>query len=392
MFLMNKNFFNSKRCDTMNPLQFIEQNKETLFQTYHDLHNIAEPSWEEKKTSHYLEEQLRKAGLIVKTFSDHFGIIAEIPGQSKQVIALRADMDALLQEVDGVVKANHSCGHDAHSTMVLYTALAIKASGIVPKYTLRFIFQPAEEKGEGALKMMEEGALDDARYLFGVHVRPQFEVPFGKAAPVIIHGSAGTIKGTIKGKQSHAARPQDGINAIEAAALIVQKLKQIQMETDVPYSIKMTQLATDNTASNVIPETAVFTIDVRAQTNDLMDELKKRTHQIVEETMYDTGASITCALEEFVPAAIRNPDAIKIVENAITHILGAEHVYPACISQGGEDFHFYTIKNPELTATMLGLGCGLAPGLHHPQMKFNIEALHYGTKILTKTILLALEN
>jgi len=376
----------------MNPLEFIEQNKDSILQTYDKLHSLAEPSWEEQYTSKYICKRLQNAGIAVKTFTDHYGIVAEIPGQSEHVIALRADLDALLQEVDGVVKANHSCGHDAHSTMVLYTALGFAESGIMPKYTLRFIFQPAEEKGEGALKMMEEGVLENVRYLFGVHVRPEFEVPYGHAAPVIIHGSAGTIKGIIKGKQAHAARPQDGINAIEAAALIVQKLKQIRPETDVPYSIKMTQLTTDNTASNVIPETAEFTIDARAQTNELMDELKTRTHQIVNETMAETGASVTYSLEEFVPAAIKHQEAINIIASAIKEVLGSERVIPECISQGGEDFHFYTLKNPNLTATMLGLGCGLGPGLHHPQMKFNKEALVYGAKILTKSVLLALEK
>lgn len=74
-------------------------------------------------------------------------------------------MDALVQEVDGVVTANHSCGHDPHSTIVLYLALAIASSGIRTKLTLRFIFQPAEEKGEGALQMINDGAFESVTYL-----------------------------------------------------------------------------------------------------------------------------------------------------------------------------------------------------------------------------------
>ena len=85
--------------------------------------------------------------------------MAEIPGRKADVIALRADMDALVQEVDGRVQANHSCGHDAHSTMVLFTALALAKTSEQLIHTVRFIFQPAEEKAEGALKMMEAGAL-----------------------------------------------------------------------------------------------------------------------------------------------------------------------------------------------------------------------------------------
>ncbi|MDM5454115.1 M20/M25/M40 family metallo-hydrolase [Peribacillus simplex] len=74
-------------------------------------------------------------------------------------------MDALVQEVNGVATANHSCGHDPHSTIVLFLALAIASSGIRPKLTLRLIFQPAEEKGEGDLQMINDGAFENVTYL-----------------------------------------------------------------------------------------------------------------------------------------------------------------------------------------------------------------------------------
>lgn len=376
----------------MNPIEFIEKHRNSLFDTYYTLHALAEPSWQEKETSGYIVNGLINAGLSVKTFSEHYGVIAEIPGESHRVVALRADLDALVQEVDGVVRPNHSCGHDAHSTMALYVALAIAKSGLKPKHTLRFIFQPAEEKGQGALQMMKEGALLDVDYLFGIHLRPQFEVPYNKASPVIVHGSAGSIKGTIKGIQAHASRPQDGINAIEAAALLALKLKQLQLNTVVPYSNKMTKLQSDNQASNVIPETAHFSLDVRAQTNEVMKELQKLTEEAIRETEDQTGATISWSMEEFLPAATVNEKAIQIAKAAITEIIGAENVAPSCLSQGGEDFHFYTEKHPGLVATMIGLGCDLSPGLHHPQMKFNVEALSYGAKILTQMVLLASES
>ncbi|PLS01396.1 amidohydrolase [Neobacillus cucumis] len=376
----------------MNTLDFINQHKEDLLKTYHDLHGLAEPSWGEEKTSGYIAEKLQNAGLKVKRFKDHFGIIAEIPGISNQVVALRADMDALVQEVNGVVRPNHSCGHDGHSTMVLYTALALAESGLKPEHTLRFIFQPAEEKGEGALKMMEDGALENVHLLFGTHVRPVSELPFMKASPVIIHGAAGTIRGIIKGRQAHAARPNEGINVIEAAASLVQNLKDIDLQTDVPYSIKMTQLATENEATNVIPETANFALDVRAQSNKIMTELKQRTAHAIEMAADRYGASITWSMEEFVPAAALNNTAMSMAEKAIGEILGEENVVPVCISQGAEDFHFYTARNPGLAATMIGLGCGLTPGLHHPEMKFNPDALIYGTRILIQTLLTALQE
>ena len=376
----------------MNPIEYIDLHKNAILETYHDLHSLAEPSWEEEKTSKYIRNRLVEAGFHVKTFQAHYGLIAELKGELESVVAIRADMDALVQEVEGVVRANHSCGHDAHSTMVLYTALALASSGIKPKHTIRFIFQPAEEKGEGALQMMDDGALEHVISLFGIHVRPKSEVPFLHASPVIIHGSAETIRGTFKGRQAHASRPQDGINAIEMATLLVMKLKTIKIDTDTPFSIKITQLKTENEASNVIPETATFTLDVRAQTNEVMELLNETVTYIFCEIMDETKGTMTWSMEEFVPAAVLHKGATEIVSRAIADILGAKNVVHKCISNGGEDFHFYTNRYPNIAATMIGLGCDLNYGLHHPQMNFNLDALHYGTKILVQSVLLALEE
>jgi amidohydrolase len=376
----------------LDPIHYLDENRESIIKTYHELHQLAEPSWLEEKTSLYISQCLEKAELAIRRFDGHHGIMAEITGETDEVVALRADLDALVQEVDGVVKANHSCGHDAHSTMVMHAALAISACKIRPKKTMRFIFQPAEEKAGGAIQMMKDGALENVSFLLGIHLRPWTEIPFGKASPVIIHGSSATITGKIKGVQAHASRPQDGKNAIETASLLVQYLKEIRLQADCPFSIKMTQLRTEGNATNVIPETATFAIDLRAQTNDAMAELKKKAKYAMESAARRTGTSIDFTFGEFVPAATTDERAIKLAQDAIAEILGQENLVPLCISQGGEDFHFYTLDHPEIAATMIGLGCDLKPGLHHPKMTFNVEALIYGTQILTNALLKAADR
>jgi len=177
-------------------------------------------------------------------------------------------MDALIQEVNGSVKPNHSCGHDAHSTMVLYSALALAESNHSFYHTIRFIFQPAEEKAGGALQMMKDGALDCVKFLGRIHLRPAMEVAMGMAAPVIQHSSNATITGRFKGVQAHAARPEEGNNPIEAAAILIQKIKELRLDENTPYSIKITELHA-GIATNAIPETAHFTFDLRAETNEV---------------------------------------------------------------------------------------------------------------------------
>ncbi|GKV64020.1 MULTISPECIES: amidohydrolase [unclassified Sporosarcina] len=370
------------------PIQFITDCKEQILQTYRELHELAEPSWEEQRTSRYLQEKLSSAGLQVTSFAGHHGFIAEIPGEKEGVIALRADMDALVQEVNGEIIANHSCGHDGHSTMALYTALALKNSDMQLSHTIRFIFQPAEELAEGALQMMEEGALNDVLFLGGVHVRPHTEVPFGQAAPVILHGSSSTIKGVITGTPAHAARPEEGNNPIEAASMLIQSLQRIRLTGGKKFSIKMTELHSGET-SNSVPASARFTLDIRAEANETMEALLEKAVHLLKSTAALTETKIDYETAGYSPAAIENAAAVRIARQAIRSVLGEENTAGPCISQGAEDFHFYTWKTPHIAATMIGLGCDLKPGLHHPQMSFNTDALIYGTKILTEMIIRA---
>ncbi|PIC84020.1 amidohydrolase [Sporosarcina sp. P1] len=369
-----------------NPINYIEHHKKEILQTYQELHAIAEPSWQEQQTSRYLQDQLSAAGLRITGFTGHHGFIAEIKGHTKGVIALRADMDALVQEVDGKVMANHSCGHDAHSTMALYTALALKNCEMDLHHTIRFIFQPAEEVAEGALQMMKEGVLEDVLFLGGLHVRPHTEVPFGKSAPAILHGSSATITGTITGTPAHAARPEEGNNPIETASFLIQSLRQIRLQGNKKFSIKITELHSGET-SNSIPASAQFTLDVRAETNETMDALLAKARHIIQHTAALTETEIVYTEEGYSPAATENATAIRLAQRAIGSVLGEENVDVPCISQGAEDFHFYTWKTPDIPATMIGLGCDLKPGLHHPQMSFNTDALIYGAQILTQLLL-----
>lgn len=370
-------------------LDFIAAKREEIIMTYRELHTLAEPGWEEKETSRYISTKLQELNIPLRQFKGHYGLVAEIAGNSPAVVGLRADMDALMQEVDGVIRANHSCGHDAHSTMVLHTALAISVLGLRPQKTLRFIFQPAEEKVGGARQMLADGALDDVEMLFGIHLRPIMELPNGKASTVVIHGASISIKGEIIGLQAHGARPQYGKNVIETASLLIQALHNIRLEAGCPFSVKMTRLQAGGEASNIIPGKALFSLDLRAQSNTGMKELQKKTEHTINMVAGLTDTQINWEYGGFGPAAEPNKKMMTLAGQAIIDVLGSANVVAECITPGGEDFHFYTAAKPELAGTMIGLGCDLQPGLHHPNMSFNLDALVYGTQILTAAVLLA---
>jgi amidohydrolase len=363
-----------------------------IFNIFEYLHQHPELSWKEVNTTQYISNLLEKFGAKkVTTFDDCTGVVAEI-GDGPITVGLRADMDALWQEVDGVLKANHSCGHDAHMTLALGVFMTLKKLNVKLPGKVKFIFQPAEEKGDGALKMVDKKVIDDIDYLYGVHLRPDLEVENGKAAPAIVHGAGKFIAGKIIGFDGHGGRPHLGANAIEVGAALVQHLQGIHLDPMIPYSVKMTKFMAGGENSNIIPGSAEFSLDLRAQSNQLMDQLKDKVEKIISGISALYQVEIAYSYDANVVAAEVNEEAQAIMAESIKSVLGSENLLPASVTPGGEDFHFYSVKRPNVKATMLGLGCGLTPGLHHPNMTFDREALITGTEILTKTILLTFEK
>ena len=149
-------------------------------------HAHPEVSWKETETTKKLAEIMGDLNIPYRTFDNVTGLLAEI-GEGDRVVAVRADIDALWQEVGGKVQANHSCGHDANMAMVLGALLYLKNETLTKR--IRFIFQPAEEQGNGSLTMIERGALEGVTHLYGVHLRPIEELPFGKVAPYAVQAS-----------------------------------------------------------------------------------------------------------------------------------------------------------------------------------------------------------
>ncbi|MFD0829328.1 M20 peptidase aminoacylase family protein [Neobacillus sp. M.A.Huq-85] len=369
----------------------LEKLSPIIFELFEHLHQNPEVSWKEVNTTSFIANFLKSNGWEVRTFPDHTGVIGEL-GNGPLTVGVRADMDSLWQEVNGRFQANHSCGHDAHMTMVLGTLLLLKEMQLELPGRLKLIFQPAEEVGDGALKMIEKQVIDDIDFLYGVHLRPIQELSMGTASPGIIHGAAETVSAKIIGFDAHGARPDLGVNAIEVVSAIVEQLKGIRLNPFESFSVKMTQVSAGGDNTNVIPGSAQFHLDLRAQKNETMDMLVQKVDHILQQVASLFEVKIEFEHKEKVYAAVVNPEAQKIMAKAIAESIGAENVIPAVITPGAEDFHFYTKERPDLKAAMLGLGCDLAPGLHHPYMSFNRDALLNGIEILTRTVLATFEQ
>jgi amidohydrolase len=350
--------------------------------TYDALHAMPEVAFAEHRTSAWLAEKVKAAGFIVMTGVGGTGIVATLKGKEPgPTVALRADMDALAYTVNGEDVCVHSCGHDAHSSMVLTAAEELAKAGI-RRGTLKILFQPAEETVLGALKMIEAGALDDVDVVIGIHLRPIQEAKTGQATPALYHGSSYIMEATINGRTAHGARPHLGINAIDAAAAVVNAVNAIHLNPVVPWTCKVTKLHAGGAALNVIPDKAEMALDLRTQQNAAMDALLDKAEKAIKAGAATVGATAETTVKGGVPGAEYHPEIIELARDAIRAVLGEQGLLDPIVTPGGEDFHNFVKARPKVKAGYVGLGCNLSPGLHDPTMKFDRSAMIHGTNIL----------
>ena len=150
------------------------------------------------------------------------------------------------------------------------TVLLEKRSNLVAAYVL--FSNQQKKKANGAKSMIERGAVDGVSHLFGVHLRPQEEIPFGKITPAIHHGAAVFLEGKITGVDAHGARPHQGKNALDPCLQFVFDV--LQFSPFEAYSAKLTKVQAGGDSLNIIPGTATFAIDARSQSNAVLNELR----------------------------------------------------------------------------------------------------------------------
>jgi amidohydrolase len=353
-------------------------------QVFKQLHSIPEVGFKEFKTSQVIAEELKKMGYQIIEKIGGTGIVAKLDSDKEGPgFALRADMDALPYVINDEHLSIHACGHDANSSMVLATAKEIIENGI-KKGKFYLVFQPAEEVLGGAQSIIKSGYIDEVEEMIGIHLRPMNETQLGKATPALVHGSSFRMLAKIKGLNAHSARPHLGINAVDAAVLVVNAINAIRLDPRVPHSIKVTKLKASGDAVNIIPDQAELAIDMRAQTNEVMEEMISKAKEAIFNSAKSIGAEGIIEFVGGVPAAEYDDEMVKIAKEAIEEVLG--EAKGPIITPGGEDFHYY-MKELNIKTAYIGLGANLVPGLHHPDMSFDQEALELGVKILKRVVL-----
>jgi len=383
----------------MATINSIQAMKDEVAGWRHELHQNPQTNYEEVFASNFVAQKLTEWGIPFKRGLAVTGIVATIEGQksdSGKAIGLRADMDALdIVEQSGVPHASknpgkmHACGHDGHTSTLLSAAKYLKENRNF-NGKVHLIFQPAEEGGAGAYKMIEEGLFKQfpCDYVFGLHNWPY--MPVGKIAtrkgPIM--ASADEFEIVIKGKGGHAAVPHKTIDPIVAGAQIVTALQSIVSRNVDPVDQGVVTVSNFNAgtgAHNIIGEKAVLVGTIRAFRQETRELLIKRVIEMTENIAraYMAEASVQIMPNGYAPT-INDDVAVDMALAAAAAIVGEKNVDPETDpTMGAEDFGAYASATP---SAFIFVGQGVEKdkksphnyGLHSPYYDFNDDILPIG--------------
>lgn len=360
----------------------------------HHLHRIAETAFTERRTAQFVAETLGSLGLEVNTGIGGTGVVGTLSnGTSGRSIGIRADMDGLpIQEETGLPYASehkgsmHACGHDGHMTMVLGAAAALTKDRDFDG-TVHFIFQPAEEPGQGAAAMIDDGLLErfPMRAIFGLHNIPG--LPAGHLATrsgAIMAGEDNFVI-TVTGRGGHASAPHLTIDPLVVAAQIVLALQNIVARSVDPIASAVVSctIITTNGARNAIPTTASITGDTRNFDSAASELLERRVREIAEHTANAHGATAEVIYTREFTTTVNHPEATVAAREAAHQTLGGSQQDPDTPPlMASEDFGVYAGHIPA-NFTLIGNGVigdrGGIP-LHSHDYDFNDAILPIGVR------------
>jgi hippurate hydrolase len=337
-------------------------------------------------------DQLQSWGYAVERGLGGTGVVGQlVRGDGQRRLGLRADMDALpIDEATGLDYASchtgvmHACGHDGHTAMLLAAAQHFAQHGNFCG-TLNLIFQPAEEGGGGALKMMDDGLFDkypcDA--IFAMHNMPG--VPQGRL--VLREGAAmassdyATV--TLTGVGGHGAMPHRAVDPIVAAASIVMALQTVVSRNIDPLHMAVVTVGALHAgkANNVIPQNATLEISVRALDRDVRARLAQRIKTLINAQADSFGVTAQIDWRPGYAVLVNTPEETAFAREVALELVGAEQVTlqgPAVT--GSEDFAFMLERVPG-SYLLIGNGDGDSAGacmVHNPGYDFNDANLSIG--------------
>lgn len=373
-------------------------------QIRHQIHEYPELGLQEYRTTKLIRDELVTMGVELAPLDMKTGMVGlihgELPGDGP-VTALRADIDALpiteqtgeaySSRYDGVM---HACGHDGHTAILLGTAKLLTSLRDRFSGTVKLIFQPGEESGDGAQRMLAAGVLEAPHVdnIVALHGWPPVNVGQVGAWPGQYMASADEFKVIMTGKGGHGCRPYLAINPIVASAQAITALQSIVSNEIVTAQQAVVSVCTchGGTGATSIPNAAEFEGTVRCLDPDVRLQLRDRIERVVGNIAKAFGCGCTFAYTDGIPSLCNDPETVQRLLEAARGVLGDDAIGtldgPV---MGAEDFSFFAGQVQKAALLRLGVG---TPGqetrvLHSDRFDFNDDAIPVGIAVLAQYVL-----
>lgn len=359
-----------------------------------DLHAYPELRFEEYRTSEIIARELASYGYEPQRGLVGTDVVATLPGKNPSVgIILRADIDALpITELSGVPHASktpgrmHACGHDGHTVMLLAAAKSLLREMPSLPGSVHFVFQPGEEGGAGARKMIDAGLFQ--RYptaaAFGLHNWPGLpEGEFGvRAGPIM--GAGIRFRIIVHGVGSHAAQPHLGVDPVPIACSIVlqcQVLSSRYKDPLEPAVISVCMLSAGET-DNVIPDVVEMGGTIRTLSSELLQRLQGDVERIARGLASSHGATADVEFFQYYPATVNSAEATMLCTEVVRRAFPDRALHTGIASNlTSEDFGFMLEQRP---GAYVLLGCARPDqrsiALHNPAFDFNDKLIPDGAR------------
>lgn len=358
-----------------------------------DLHAHPELRFEERRTADIVARELESLGYAVSRGLGGTGVVASLPGRNPdRGIVLRADLDALpIQEANDFAHAScangimHACGHDGHTVMLLGAARVLKGLPQLPG-TVHFVFQPGEEGGAGARKMIDDGLFEQypTEAVFGMHNWPGLPAGHFGLRTGAIMAAGSRFKITVTGKGAHAAQPHLGLDPIPLACSMVLQCQTIAARHKDPVDPAVVSVCMFHAGKtdNVIPDSAELRGTIRTLSTTLQQKLQRDIQLMCEGLASAYGAQIEVTFFQYYPATINTPAETALCEAVIGETFGQERLHSGIApNMTSEDFGFMLEERPGAYVLIGNAPDGHASSaLHHPNYDFNDDIIPAGVR------------
>jgi amidohydrolase len=379
---------------------------ETMRSIRRDLHKHPELGMQEERTAQIIADRLKDLGLEVRTGVGGTGVVGLLQGRgqnksSARTVALRADIDALpMQDQKSVEYAStnpgvaHSCGHDAHTAILLGAAEILRRESDQLSGNVKFIFQPSEDTlPGGAVPMIEDGVLENPRVdaIFSLHLYPHFEegtvaVKLGNAST-----SSTSFTLTLRGTGGHVGMPHKVVNPLLMAALIMTNSQSTLPKSLAPGEPLIFEFASihGGTVGNIVPPEVVLKGGIRVSSPELLEEMISRFDKLIRAVVETAGGNYTLELQSGYPTIMNDIELGKLWQNGAAKVIGEDKVVEHDrIMTGGDDAAYFQQRVPGVY-WWLGIRNeekGFAQPLHSPYFNFNEDVLAIGAAVQAQVV------